>query len=829
MNSSILLFGYLTNSGFDIPESRNVVEHYLQNWGINASDFITPRLEKFDVKNLGDAFDVRNIILRSGRFDFSILYEEADFVNPYFQPVSLADLFLSVNRTNPENKYRRATGRVDFFEEIAFVPLVTHAEFLGKPVNHFWLTPGLCSLRAAIIRCYLDCSIYGDIRLLWTKVQNTDHLSFCRNNDFEGVGHIWSSFSTTKLKTAAGRTVSPGCVKPTLRNSGDAALYWKDFQHSIESDRHAVTLAIHLTLAESLFPVELDSGKFMKGRCNNYQWKQAQTIICHLYRSQFFRYPNLNFTRRYVPLANTLLPKFRSYLVNLNKDYSFFSNKPQLCLKSSHEKKIPKTQSVMQDYIEEETIPATLYPEELAVLKDIVTADKYVRNQMLEHKYEGLESMYELEKLERQAAQSEDSVNPNKLKKLRNKVKNDRALKKKSKKPPSKKGEDSKTLEQYLRELNDGDIYLSYWYEKDDTLDQFVKKLKADFGTLPDEYQEQFEMFDSVKDTPRFSNLAILAEGVDKQCETWRQNHPVASAIDSLPKDKIEMLDKVASRLDSDWLTVAKHVESEKWLMENPEVWHEAKDFKRAVQKQQRVEQVTYEVKVIRTYETKHIVPLGTSLYRRVDLEHIAREQETVRHRCTPAVRHMKQTLIRAKQKKYHCVKKKTVPKCAHEPIVFDYEDEEDAFEVGATFAPTFQDFYNAYRFQRDYHNKYGRYYVKSLSKEEEPFPAVYSKSLAPKIRNWRVHRRKHYTVFDKIEDTVQKYRNWIAAIPDFESEDVPNHMFEMFNEYKESVVLKKVAWSSTKCEGRSRRVAKSPKDKVYKTLYLQRRNELVS
>jgi hypothetical protein len=826
MNSFNLLFGYLTGSGLDIPESKIVVQHYLRKWGI----YHLPGLlsEPFETKNLGDPFEVGKIILQSDRFDFSILYSEADFVNPYFRPVSLADLFLSVNRTNPEEKYYRATGRTDFFDEIRFIPLVTHTEFLGKPLNHFWLSPGLCSLRAAIIRCYLECSIYGDIRLLWTKVQGVDHLSFCRNRNFEGVGHVWSTFSTARLRTAAGRTVSPACVKPTLRNSCDAALYWKDFQHSIESDRNTVTLAIHLTLVEAGFPVELDFRKFMKGRCTSYQWKQAQTVICHLYRTQFFRYPNLNFTRRYVALAETLLPKFRSYLVNLNKDYSFFSNKPQLCEKSSYEKKIPKTQIVEQEYLEEEIIPTALEPQELAVLKDLVTADKYIRHQMLEIKYEGLESLYDLEKLEKQAAISEDSVSASKLKKLRNRVKNDRALKKKNKKPVSKKSEDNKTLEQYLRELNDGDIYLSYWYRKGDTLEQFADRLKADFGTLPEEYEEQFGNYDNLKDSPRFSYVEILAEGVEEQCATWRQNHPVASSVDVLPRDKVEMLNQVANRLDGDWLTVAKHVEAEKWLMENPEVWHEAKDFKRAVQKKQKVEQITYEVKIIRDYETKHIVPLGTSLYRRVDLEHIAREQEAVRHRCTPAVRHMKQTLIRAKNKKYHSQKTKTVPKCAHDPIIFDYEDEEDAFEIGASIAPSFQDFYNAYRFQRDYYNKYGRYYEKSLSKEEEPFPAVYANSRAPKIKNWRVHRRKHYTVLDKIEDTVQKYRNWIAFIPDFESEEVPNHMFEMFNEYKESVVLKKVAWSSTKCEGRSRRVAKSPKDKVYKTLYLQRRNELV-
>lgn len=833
MNSAVQLLSFLITSGVPSAKADSILKHYLSSWGINHEAERLPQVvAQRDLKFLGNIDDLCQILETAEKFDFSILYSGADFINPYFKPISLADWFLSIKRSDPESLYVQATGRHDFLEQLAFMPLVTHEEFLGKPRNWHWLSPGLCSLRAAILRCYMDISVYGDIRLVWTKVSSVDHLSYTKNDgSWQGVGHSWSRFSTSKLRSACGRVVSPQCVAPDLRNNCDAAFYWKDFQHSIESDRDAVTYAIHLTLVEAGFPVHLESGKFLKAGCNNYQWKIAQTIICHLYRAQFFKYPNLNFNKRYVPLAMDMLVQFRSYLVNLNEDLAFYSNRPQLVKKASHEKKIPKETMVDQEYLEEEVVPTVLRPEELAVLKDAIVSEEQVHQHLLDLRYEGLQSLYDLEQMERQLAQGDDTVNMNKLKKLRNRIRNERSIRAKGKALPQKEVEvKTKTLEEHMRDPDDGTIYLACWFELGDTLEQFQQKVKTAFGLVPEGTDEAYALYVHGHQKGKGDMVKFMSEHHDEMRKAWVEEFSVKEEESKkvITDSTVKALDDASGRLGKSWVEVARHVLSEKQVMENPEIWYEAHEFKRAVKRVQRVKEITYDVKVLHEYETRHIVPLGTSLYRKVDLGHIAREQAVVRHRCTPVVRHMKQTLIRAKNKMYHKPKTRRIPPFADNPVVFLHDTDSDAEELGPSVTPNFQVWFRAYRFQKSHLKVHKYYYHDSFSKLHDPIPAAYPGSSTPNVPNWRKRRRKTDSVHSKTAEVVAKFNKWVGKIPDYPKFEVPNEMFEIFNSYKEAVVLKKISWSSKKMEGRARRVSKSPKDRVYKTLFLQRQDDIV-
>jgi hypothetical protein len=829
MESAKVLYSFLHCSGLAQSLCQSLVLCHLKSWGISTFDAFQVDPD-FVLKDLGSTDDIVRIVQSSGRFDFAILYANVDFVNPYFQPESLADLFLQLNRSSAEQLYTQSTGRDDFLASLRFMPLVTHAEFLGTPRNSHWLSPGLCSLRAAILRCYMDCSLYGPLRLVWSKVQDVDHIAFERSNDFEGVGHMWSTFSTSKLRTARGRTVSPACVKPTVLNSCDAALYWKDYQHSIESDRDTVTLAVHLTVVESGFPVGLDKGRFLKNLCNNCQWKKAQTIICHLYRSQFFKYPNLNFVKRYEPLAESLVPLFRSYLVNLNADYTFYTDKPILSLKNEREKTVLGEKTVEQDYLEEVVVPTKLEPEELLKLKEIPTVETYIYEQLLEKKYEGLESVYELAKWEKIAKESDDPTDyTRKIQKIKNRIKNDRAQLRKNKKVGSKKTEKLVTLDEYMREPEYDSINLAAWFKEHDTLEEFIAKLKVNFDPLPKDAEDMYMMYKGTYERGKGEYIEGMVKSSERQKQEWLEKYPKSSKREGLSDECVAVLDSASKRLECDWMQVARIVEAEKSVLDDPEIWYEAKEFKRAVSKKQFVKQVTTTVKTIREYETKHIVPLGTALYRRIDLGHIARDQETVRHRCTPIVRHMKQSMKAAQRKRYHVVKEKRVPKCVDDPVVYDYETREEAFELGPPLAPSFKDFVETYNFQMNHLRVHKKYYMSDCSKQHAPIPAVYQGSQAPRLRRWRKYGHKTQEAPMNIEHTVRDYKRWVSGIEDFTAVEVPKKMFDMYNDYKERVVLKKISWSSSKVEGRSRKVSKSPKDQVYKALYLHRPNELIS
>jgi len=480
-----------------------------------------------------------------------------------------------------------------------------------------------------------------------------------------------------------------------------------------------------------------------------------------------------------------------------------------------------------QEFLEEEVVPTVLWPEELTVLKDSIASEEQVHQHLIDLRYEGLQSLYDLEQMEKKLAQGDESVNLNRLKKLRNRVKNERSISAKGKalSKPGKKSK-HKTLEEHMRDPDEGSMFLACWFEKGDTLDQFKQKVSADFGLVPEGTEEAFDIYTRGHQTGKGHMIDDLSAIQEEMKKAWEEEYGEKEEPGLISDAVTKVLDDASHRLGKSWVEVAQHVLTEKEIMENPEIWYEAHEFKRAVKKVQRIKQVTYDVKILHEYETKHIVPLGASLYRKVDLGHIAREQAVVRHRCTPVIRHMKQTLIRAKNKIYHKPKTKRIPICADDPAVYMTLDSEE--EIGISETPDFQTWLRASRFQRNYFKVHKSYYTVYSGKKHDPIPAAYPGSSTPTVPNWRKGRRKTDSVHTKTAEVVRKYTKWVKKIPDYPKFKVPDEMFEIFNSYKESVVLKKISWSSTQTEGRSRRVSKSPQDRVYKTLFLQRQDDVV-
>ena len=94
MNSAVQLLSFLTTSGVPSAKTNSILNHYLSSWGINYDAKQLPRVvAQHDLKFLGNIDDLCKILETAERFDFGILYSGADFINPYFKPITLADWF----------------------------------------------------------------------------------------------------------------------------------------------------------------------------------------------------------------------------------------------------------------------------------------------------------------------------------------------------------------------------------------------------------------------------------------------------------------------------------------------------------------------------------------------------------------------------------------------------------------------------------------------------------------------------------------------------------------------------------------------------------------
>jgi hypothetical protein len=264
------------------------------------------------------------------------------------------------------------------------------------------------------------------------------------------------------------------------------------------------------------------------------------------------------------------------------------------------------------------------------------------------------------------------------------------------------------------------------------------------------------------------------------------------------------------------------------------------------LKKEKEVKYDTTEVREISKHITQNVIPLGASLYRRVDFKNVFEKQIATKHRATPIVRYTNEAVKRSKPPRSEVFmnlwKKSCIDWGEWDRGFYHMTPAELKAELKSRNCNELQVSIRMkhIRFSRnDAIKRHGRDFESILLEHREkvmkranetrlerfkqPEDVKKYKLISNHFRHVRKCKKKGVEFSDvhpKIKDYVQR-----AVIGPKSSLKIPDHVYEHFQEAKAAVVLSKLSWTSSwtdPCE-RKRPKHRSPKGITYTHLFLKR------
>jgi len=221
-------------------------------------------------------------------------------------------------------------------------------------------------------------------------------------------------------------------------------------------------------------------------------------------------------------------------------------------------------------------------------------------------------------------------------------------------------------------------------------------------------------------------------------------------------------------------------------------------------------------IKKIYNYSTYSLTPLGTSLYRKVDLGKI-QEAQLKRTRGTPAIRRVIETSKRLKKRGMISLR----PVLQYPEEFYSMSDR----SLKRTSDPRAFKFIKEKKFQKRIKQEFDNYDYKVDNGIFSVSPSTRRKLL--KI-DFTWPERDHYKFTSENSrkrrvNKVELFQEMLSELPEYPPIEVPMEMTVEFQHIKKLVVMEKISWKVNWSEGvRTRKNFRAPKrDNVYKAIYM--------
>lgn len=776
-NAEILMFYHVNYPGTSFGEFMSRLNQLIGKWSSLSNLPYAPYIEMFET-NL--QFVPRCIMPECKLLDYLL---SADFVvvlenlfssidttwhNGLFEDKNLESFILKHTPTRPDLIYQYIGGNPKYFiTKIDLLPRFDFYQLSGPLKGTQKFTPGVCLKKFFILNLYLKCDREGEIYINTVRGTRFKHIEFSsisqRSTDLR---LSWSSYEP--LPAASPQVKYPHAYVNINQNSiRNWSFFYQDYQADINvakadalSTRHDFCNAITLALNQNNINVSYYKGKFCRNNVKSSEWRVAQHMFVTYLRAKHRVYENLHQYKDMVKYEQKYFQLADQYLIKLHEDLTFYTAEPLLEVETQEEVEV-ETKTVVVEKETVEKIETRYTPDLIRSVDDETLKEvKMVKNEFEE--YIG-------------------GTGPNLLKILEAKER-----------PPSEwsavagypVGKSLKRVwTQTIKELDE-------WFAKGYCRDDIVKYIEK-------------------------SRSPPLSPWEEKIAEHF-----------NLPKD-----DKIKAR-------AVKEEQKIKKLLDNyPGYWVTDKEVLYTKKEKVEMNQEVRHVRKINKYVTNTTVPLGVSLYRKVDCSHEKERQEKSKY-VTPWKRRCAEINNNLKKKeKQRYSSPKVLLGMSLEEINRSFKEH---FELLQNKKWAAQQVKHAKWAKRRAEAKFGENGVEKAMKLHQfhqkrleeafyyPQPCEMGikgtevkamlKHKKPKSHKKRKELRGKRTINQSVTSSMWR----VEKIQPHSEFNIPDEMFSRFQKAKKKAVLSKVAWvRRDEEEKRTRKVLKSPKDGLYRLLYL--------